>query len=84
MALGLTVLVRDTYDVKAQQTTAATSPVGILALLAQVSIWAPSLVVFIAAFANAAVAAFLVQFGFEKGLPLTLYALRLVQALGDF
>lgn len=82
VALGLTVLVRDTYDVKAQQTTAATSPVGILALLAQVSIWAPSLVVFIAAFANAAVAAFLVQFGFEKGLPLTLVGLSFtVQAL---
>lgn len=81
VALGLTVLVRDTYDVT-HQTTATTAPVGIWALLAQVSIWVPSLVVFIAAFANAAVAAFLVQFGFEKGLPLTLVGLSFtVQAL---
>lgn len=80
-ALGLMFLVRDTYQTS-RQAAVTTNTMGFWSLLTQANVWVPSLVVFIAAFANAAVAAFLVQFGFEKGLPLTLVGLSFtVQAL---
>ncbi|MBU7456416.1 MFS transporter [Leuconostoc fallax] len=82
VAFLLTLFVKDTYhkDSKILPTTQLTT--GFKDLIRMPSVWVPSLLIFIVCFANAAVAAFLIQFGEQKQLSPTIVGLSFtVQAI---
>lgn len=82
IALSCTFFVHESYERPVQENTTIVMHQPFGDLLFQVEVWVPSLIIFVASFANAAVAAFLVQFGYEKHLPLTLVGLSFtVQAI---
>ncbi len=68
LAFLLTLFIKDSYDSDTQVQETTQIRTGFKALIRLQSIWVPSLLIFVVSFANAAVAAFLIQFGEQKKL----------------
>jgi len=68
LAFLLTLFIKDSYDIDTQVQKTKQVKTGFKALIRLQSIWVPSLLIFVVSFANAAVAAFLIQFGEQKNL----------------
>nr|WP_224155760.1 MFS transporter [Leuconostoc gelidum] len=68
LAFLLTLFIKDSYDSDTQVQKTKQVKTGFKALIRLQSIWVPSLLIFVVSFANAAVAAFLIQFGEQKNL----------------
>ncbi|MCT3053147.1 MFS transporter [Leuconostoc mesenteroides] len=72
LAFVLSFFVKDNYTHVEKSKHVADENTGFLDLIRLKSVWVPSLIVFVVCFANAAVTAFLVQFGEQKNLSATI------------